>query len=62
MTSQTHKFIDTPDYTPALCDVAPTVLKLMGLDIPEEMTVKQNLTLDTLYIYNFFNYYYRGNL
>ncbi|KAF9897791.1 hypothetical protein BX616_004976, partial [Lobosporangium transversale] len=35
MTSNTHKFNDTKG---ALCDVAPTILRVMGLDIPSEMT------------------------
>ncbi|KAF8929551.1 hypothetical protein BGZ58_008867 [Dissophora ornata] len=35
MTSKTHKFNGTKG---ALCDVAPTLLRVMGLDIPTEMT------------------------
>ncbi|KAG0302113.1 hypothetical protein BGZ98_007784 [Dissophora globulifera] len=35
MTSKTHKFNDTKG---ALCDVAPTLLRVMGLDVPAEMT------------------------
>ncbi|KAF9560775.1 hypothetical protein EC968_005992 [Mortierella alpina] len=34
MTSKTHKFTDTKG---ALCDVAPTILRVMGLDVPSEM-------------------------
>ncbi|KAF9939176.1 hypothetical protein BGZ67_009838 [Mortierella alpina] len=34
MTSKTHKFTDTKG---ALCDVAPTMLRVMGLDVPSEM-------------------------
>ncbi|KAK3836384.1 MAG: 2,3-bisphosphoglycerate-independent phosphoglycerate mutase [Linnemannia elongata] len=34
MTSKTHKFNDTKG---ALCDVAPTMLRVMGLDVPSEM-------------------------
>ncbi|KAG0203017.1 hypothetical protein BGX28_004571 [Mortierella sp. GBA30] len=34
MTSKTHKFNDTKG---ALCDVAPTILRVMDLDIPSEM-------------------------
>ncbi|UYV61358.1 hypothetical protein LAZ67_1004547 [Cordylochernes scorpioides] len=37
-----RKFL-TPGHTPALCDVAPTVLHLMGLDQPPEMTGKSLL-------------------
>lgn len=36
MTSKTLKFDESK--RGALCDVAPTILKVMGLDIPEEMT------------------------
>ncbi|TPX36736.1 phosphoglycerate mutase (2,3-diphosphoglycerate-independent) [Synchytrium microbalum] len=36
MTSSTHKF--APGVQGALCDVAPTILEVMGLPIPEEMT------------------------
>ena len=36
MTHPSKKFITKDDA--ALCDVAPTVLDLMGLPIPEEMT------------------------
>ncbi|KAF9116816.1 hypothetical protein BGX27_010433 [Mortierella sp. AM989] len=35
MTSKTLKFSDTQG---ALCDVAPTMLRVMGLDVPAEMT------------------------
>ncbi|KAF9350014.1 hypothetical protein BGX26_011757 [Mortierella sp. AD094] len=35
MTSKTLKFTDTKG---ALCDVAPTILRVMGLDVPAEMT------------------------
>ncbi|KAF9201894.1 hypothetical protein BGZ49_007916 [Haplosporangium sp. Z 27] len=35
MTSKTLKYTDTKG---ALCDVAPTILRVMGLDIPAEMT------------------------
>ncbi|KAF9192482.1 hypothetical protein BGZ51_005494 [Haplosporangium sp. Z 767] len=35
MTSTTHKFNNIKG---ALCDVAPTILEVMGLDIPAEMT------------------------
>ncbi|KAF9950020.1 hypothetical protein BGZ70_001536 [Mortierella alpina] len=34
MTSKTHKFTDAKG---ALCDVAPTMLRVMGLDVPSEM-------------------------
>jgi 2,3-bisphosphoglycerate-independent phosphoglycerate mutase len=37
MTSKTQKFKKT-DKSGALCDVAPTILEVMGLPIPEEMT------------------------
>jgi len=40
-----RKFI-TPTHNPALCDVAPTVLQLMGLDIPPEMTGKSLLAAE----------------
>ncbi|KAF9978234.1 hypothetical protein BGZ73_003238 [Actinomortierella ambigua] len=36
MTSTEHKF--KPDAHGALCDVAPTILRVMGLDVPAEMT------------------------
>lgn len=36
MTSDTFKF--GVDRNGALCDIAPTILKVMGLDIPSEMT------------------------
>jgi 2,3-bisphosphoglycerate-independent phosphoglycerate mutase len=36
MTSKKYKFDDSKKG--ALCDVAPTILKVMGLDVPEEMT------------------------
>jgi 2,3-bisphosphoglycerate-independent phosphoglycerate mutase len=36
MTSKAHKFSGNG----ALCDVAPTVLQVMGLTIPSEMTGK----------------------
>ena len=36
MTSKSHSFKDKPDA--ALCDVAPTILKVMGVEIPKEMT------------------------
>ncbi|KAF9167602.1 hypothetical protein DFQ26_003945 [Actinomortierella ambigua] len=36
MTSTEHKF--KPEARGALCDVAPTMLRVMGLDIPAEMT------------------------
>lgn len=36
MTSNEHKFVK--DRTGALADVAPTILEVMGLPIPEEMT------------------------
>ncbi|KAF9347121.1 hypothetical protein BGX34_003387 [Mortierella sp. NVP85] len=35
MTSKNHRFTDA---TGALCDVAPTILRVMGLDVPAEMT------------------------
>lgn len=35
MTSKTHKY---NDLVGALCDVAPTMLRVMGLDVPAEMT------------------------
>lgn len=35
MTSKTHKY---NDQVGALCDVAPTMLRVMGLDVPAEMT------------------------
>ncbi|KAG0245895.1 2,3-bisphosphoglycerate-independent phosphoglycerate mutase [Mortierella sp. GBAus27b] len=35
MTSKTHQFTDVKG---ALCDVAPTILRVMGLDVPAEMT------------------------
>ncbi|KAF8955911.1 hypothetical protein BGZ46_002514 [Entomortierella lignicola] len=35
MTSKTLKYTDTKG---ALCDVAPTILRVMGLDVPAEMT------------------------
>ncbi|KAF9995480.1 hypothetical protein BGZ80_005141 [Entomortierella chlamydospora] len=35
MTSKTLKFTETKG---ALCDVAPTILRVMGLDVPAEMT------------------------
>ncbi|KAG0007135.1 hypothetical protein BGZ65_005284 [Modicella reniformis] len=35
MTSKTHRFTDVKG---ALCDVAPTILRVMGLDVPAEMT------------------------
>lgn len=35
MSSKTHKFTDAKG---ALCDVAPTILRVMGLDVPAEMT------------------------
>ncbi|KAF9279164.1 hypothetical protein BGZ68_008081 [Mortierella alpina] len=34
MTSKSHKFTDAKG---ALCDVAPTILRVMGLDVPSEM-------------------------
>lgn len=36
MTSEKYKFI--PEAKGALADVAPTILRVMGLDVPEEMT------------------------
>ena len=36
MTSNEFKFDKSQE--PALCDVAPTLLKVMGIDIPSEMT------------------------
>ncbi|KAJ3042996.1 2,3-bisphosphoglycerate-independent phosphoglycerate mutase [Rhizophlyctis rosea] len=36
MTSNDHSFVS--DRTGALCDVAPTVLEVLGLPVPEEMT------------------------
>jgi 2,3-bisphosphoglycerate-independent phosphoglycerate mutase len=39
MTSKTHSFAGKG----ALCDVAPTVLDVMGLSIPAEMTGKSLL-------------------
>ncbi|RUS33515.1 2,3-bisphosphoglycerate-independent phosphoglycerate mutase, partial [Jimgerdemannia flammicorona] len=36
MASHSHKFVDAK--VGALCDVAPTVLRVMGIDVPEEMT------------------------
>lgn len=42
MTSNECKFVaDTKDA--ALCDVAPTLLKYMGLEVPKEMTGKSLL-------------------
>lgn len=39
--SKKFKFLDKlPDREMGLCDVAPTVLKVMGLPIPPEMTGK----------------------
>lgn len=40
MTSTEHKFNCKKESGGALCDVAPTVLKIMGLEIPEEMNGK----------------------
>lgn len=37
MTSKNHSF-DAGKKGGALCDVAPTVLKVMGLEVPAEMT------------------------
>lgn len=36
MASEDHKFVEAR--VGALCDVAPTVLRVMGLDVPEEMS------------------------
>ncbi|VDO49315.1 unnamed protein product [Brugia timori] len=37
--SMKYKFMDKlPDREMALCDVAPTVLKVMGVPLPSEMT------------------------
>jgi 2,3-bisphosphoglycerate-independent phosphoglycerate mutase len=36
MTSKEHEFV--PDCNGALCDVAPTILQVMGLPIPGAMT------------------------
>ncbi|RUS22969.1 2,3-bisphosphoglycerate-independent phosphoglycerate mutase [Endogone sp. FLAS-F59071] len=36
MASEGHKFVEAR--VGALCDVAPTVLRVMGLDVPEEMS------------------------
>lgn len=36
MTSEKYKYVKDPKA--ALCDVAPTILRVMGLDVPEEMT------------------------
>lgn len=37
--SKKFEFMDKlPDREMALCDVAPTVLKIMGLPLPSEMT------------------------
>lgn len=38
-----HKFCKPPGHTPALCDVAPTVLDLMNIPKPPEMTGKSLL-------------------
>ena len=45
MTSKKHKF--TIDASAALCDVAPTVLQVMGIDPPAEMTGKSLISQAT---------------
>ncbi|KAI8807252.1 2,3-bisphosphoglycerate-independent phosphoglycerate mutase [Cladochytrium replicatum] len=43
MTSTVHKFDAEKSKSAGLCDVAPTILEVMGLAIPEEMTGKSIL-------------------
>lgn len=43
MTSKKHQF--TKGQTGALCDVAPTIVKIMGLEQPEEMTGQSLLSV-----------------